>query len=501
MKILIHRPGDTFFYLPLYIAHEFGIFKRFLPDIQVEFAPILNGNFEGDFTAVTKIVENTSKSIIPIAIADPTSFLLVNSVKVGGTDKKNQIKVIGGLINKPPFWVIDHYYDNPLNKIEEFEEHFKDKTLIVPQKKYATIYAIGEQISAIIHNSNNAENVEHCEFGKEFEKLEELQGQEGKNPNDFLVLSGDVVTIAEALVKDNTLRPQFCFANTKDDDGSSKEYAVTGILANKEDIEKEENKSIFVGFLTALQTAIVLIENCSSNELINVLSNASIDKVFSRPLSDDVHNKLFELIKDANCYSKSLNIEKSAWTNTLNNLRSVSAARYESKKTYLDGSFDAHTDFRFLQYLELNVIEDLKSKVICKDKGCNKDIELEKLRTEKTELEQQVGEKDSELKKLRTEKIELSAGLENLKTKNSTLENQVKELEKSRWVRTFFKSIVSFLKCYKVWILTFIVIVGVWILGIYKEESYFAIIGVSTTIIFGVAGFMYMKKRKSQDGS
>ena len=451
MKIEIFRAADAFIYLPLYIAEKLGIFKRF--NVEVKFADVPKNANGGDDGAIKSMLSSNSADTIYIAIADPTSFLLHKDIVVKGKDKKEEIQVIGGLINKPPFWAIDHCDEGEASDIRKLGARFKNKTLIVPRQRYVTINGIGKEVSRYMYANHSEEQIENCDFGKEFDKLRELQ-KGGKKDNEVLVLSGDVVSIAENLVKNNRLVPQFFFADM------GKEFAVTGILANKKQTVDKDNDEVFVNFLGAIQTAVLIIQNCCSGELINILSN---DEEFSRILlkadgtkgevdEKEKKEKLIELIRDANFYPTDLRISEEAWVNSLEILRQVDVKTYEDNAVSIK-SYHKYTNFEFANRLKLNVLEA-------------RSAELEKL-------------------------------------KNKT------------WLRRLCKSIASSLKqhpIYTTWIVGIIGMAVVWLFGSSinpnTNENFIDTngrIGASITILFGIIGlhitlfFFFAGKRRSQN--
>jgi len=467
MKISIYRAGDTFFYLPLYIAYELGIFKRFLQNVDVEF--VTNSTFIGDLAAIKKIVENTPKDVIPIAIADPTCFLWEN-ITVEKEDRKSKIKVIGGLINKPPFWAIDHQA-TPFGSREELETKFKSKTLIFPKKKYATVYAIGHELSANIHDSpEESENKTiECEFGEEFTTL---NARPQNKSDEYLVLSGDILTIAKAMESDSTLLTQFCFAKMKENDGTSKEYAVTGILANKDDIEKSSNKEIFINFLNAIQAALYILKSCESSELINILFNVTnnIDKKIYA--CDDLSNwakiKVFELIQQGNFYPFDLSISNKAWGNSIKNLQIVDFARYNKMEHLLNNSYNDYTYFDFLQSLAFNTMGAGVSQ------NGQRITELEADITQKeqkiTNLEADVSQKEQKITKLETD----------ITQKAEQITKLAREAKFSLChIRSFFCSVGKRLK-------TFV-----------KDQKLFWVVMLASCIITGVVA--YILHNKSHD--
>ena len=109
-KIIFMLAAKTYMYLPLFLAKEKGIFKsvfeakRIKDDIEFRIC-------DGDDDAIDSMLDfnrNARKcklDEIAIAISDPTSILRQHK----SFDNKTDIKVIGKLINKLPFWVICPY--------------------------------------------------------------------------------------------------------------------------------------------------------------------------------------------------------------------------------------------------------------------------------------------------------------------------------------------------------------------------------------------------------
>ena len=134
--------AKTYMYLPLFLAKEKGIFKsvfeakRIKDDIEFRIC-------DGDDDAIDSILDfnrharKCKLDEIAIAISDPTSILRQHK----SFDNKTDIKVIGKLINKLPFWVICPYNEeldnNSHNGFMDIKE-LKAKRLYTPNSSYIT---------------------------------------------------------------------------------------------------------------------------------------------------------------------------------------------------------------------------------------------------------------------------------------------------------------------------------------------------------------------------
>lgn len=112
---------DTYMYLPIYLAREKGIFESVIThtpgyenyEITVSFNEPKSSDeatIGGDREAVELMLSESEKghpNKLCIAIADPVTIF--KSYK--NTNSRNDIKVIGQLINKFPFWVVGKYDD------------------------------------------------------------------------------------------------------------------------------------------------------------------------------------------------------------------------------------------------------------------------------------------------------------------------------------------------------------------------------------------------------
>ena len=155
MKIIFMLAAKTYMYLPLFLAKEKGIFKsvfeakRIKDDIEFRIC-------DGDDDAIDSMLDfnrNARKcklDEIAIAISDPTSILRQHK----SFDNKTDIKVIGKLINKLPFWVICPYNEeldnNSHNGFMDIKE-LKAKRLYTPNSSYITANSCCSQLL----NKNN----------------------------------------------------------------------------------------------------------------------------------------------------------------------------------------------------------------------------------------------------------------------------------------------------------------------------------------------------------
>lgn len=175
--------AKTYMYLPLFLAKEKGIFKsvfeakRIKDDIEFRIC-------DGDDDAIDSMLDfnrNARKcklDEIAIAISDPTSILRQHK----SFDNKTDIKVIGKLINKLPFWVICPYNEeldnNSHNGFMDIKE-LKAKRLYTPNSSYITANSCCSQLL----NKNNYK-IKPVDFSEEIEKC--------INDSESIALTGDL---------------------------------------------------------------------------------------------------------------------------------------------------------------------------------------------------------------------------------------------------------------------------------------------------------------------
>ena len=240
--------AKTYMYLPLFLAKEKGIFKsvfeakRIKDDIEFRIC-------DGDDDAIDSMLDfnrNARKcklDEIAIAISDPTSILRQHK----SFDNKTDIKVIGKLINKLPFWVICPYNEeldnNSHNGFMDIKE-LKAKRLYTPNSSYITANSCCSQLL----NKNNYK-IKPVDFSEEIEKC--------INDSESIALTGDLNLMARKYIE-NKICIYSHMANNND------ESIATTIITSRYICKQYED--ILALVLEAIQKAIFIIYSSPSCE-------------------------------------------------------------------------------------------------------------------------------------------------------------------------------------------------------------------------------------------
>ena len=259
--------AKTYMYLPLFLAKEKGIFKsvfeakRIKDDIEFRIC-------DGDDDAIDSMLDfnrNARKcklDEIAIAISDPTSILRQHK----SFDNKTDIKVIGKLINKLPFWVICPYNEeldnNSHNGFMDIKE-LKAKRLYTPNSSYITANSCCSQLL----NKNNYK-IKPVDFSEEIEKC--------INDSESIALTGDLNLMARKYIE-NKICIYSHMANNND------ESIATTIITSRYICKQYEDMLALV--LEAIQKAIFIIY--SSPEIATEVCYKISDEIDSYRMPDE----------------------------------------------------------------------------------------------------------------------------------------------------------------------------------------------------------------------
>lgn len=333
MKLVIYRAANAFLYLPTYVAEELGILDTLLRDCgitSIEFRTSL-----GDVAAVMDMQqENLNNDTIAIAIGDPTAFLSIR-VDEKNDFKKDEIKVIGAIINKLAFWAVNHT-DKQFESIDKFQNNFSK--VIHYEQEYITGYYLGNKVMNL---SKIGAGVQVA-FGKEIEELEKYNGH---GDEKALAISADIVAIAKGTTKSD-LKINYRFSKTDD-------YLTTGILATKTCCDKHEK--ILSRIIEGIQKSILLIY--SSTKLAEKICETISKKPEFNQTSIDgkVIAKIIELIREDKFYPADLNISRKGWTESI---EALSRTQLWDSRVLAD-SYDKHVDNRFVYNAERSLAKQL----------------------------------------------------------------------------------------------------------------------------------------------
>jgi hypothetical protein len=335
MKLKIFIPKKVAIYLPLYIAEKRGMFEGYLRDYGIKEVEIVDPDIdqEGDIFAVKRMLAENNKQnnhpiAIAIAIADPTSFLV--STKI---NNKSEVRVIGALINKPPFWAIDHK-ENELEAIGDFNDAFD--IVIHNDEKYATGSLIGKRIQG----RNEDIKLQTADYGQEINKLQELYGEHKR----VVAITTDIISIAKAEANDG-LKVNFSFAGNK----SEFEYITTGILTSKKCCDNYPD--ILVGIIRIFRRAIndLLMERGTVRLVLNEIIN---DVLNVHNITKEEHEIIYRLFTNGSFYDRDLIISEELWKNTARIQVEVYPGGFitpkeKQEKAEIIDSFSKYVDNRF----------------------------------------------------------------------------------------------------------------------------------------------------------
>lgn len=303
MKITFMLAAKTYMYLPLFLAKEKGIFKsvfeaqRIKEDIEINIC-------DGDDDAIDNMLDynrNARKGKLDemaIAISDPTSILRQHK----SFDNKTDIKVIGKLINKLPFWVICPYNaeldNNSHNGFKDIKE-LNAQRLYTPNSSYITASSCSSQLSKKYNYK-----IRQGDFSAEIEKC--------INDAESIALTGDLNLMARRYIE-NKICIYSHMANNND------ESIATTIITSRYICKQYED--ILALVLEAIQKAIFIIY--SSPEIATEVCYKISDEIDNYKMSNDDDQKqkteiIISIINSDHLYPMTTDISFSEWKKTVN---------------------------------------------------------------------------------------------------------------------------------------------------------------------------------------
>ena len=303
MKIIFMLAAKTYMYLPLFLAKEKGIFKSVFEAKRIK-DDIVFRICDGDDDAIDSMLDfnrharKCKLDEIAIAISDPTSILRQHK----SFDNKTDIKVIGKLINKLPFWVICPYNEeldnNSHNGFMDIKE-LKAKRLYTPNSSYITANSCCSQLL----NKNNYK-IKPVDFSEEIEKC--------INDSESIALTGDLNLMARKYIE-NKICIYSHMANNND------ESIATTIITSRYICKQYEDMLALV--LEAIQKAIFIIY--SSPEIATEVCYKISDEIDSYRMPDENIQKekteiIISIINSDHLYPMTTDISFSDWKKTVN---------------------------------------------------------------------------------------------------------------------------------------------------------------------------------------
>lgn len=305
MRVTFILAAKTYMYLPIYLAKEKGIFKSVFDAKRIQGEILIKDDCEGDDDAVDKMLEinrharKNGLDEIAIAISDPTSILRQHK----NFNNKTDIKVIGKLIEKLPFWVICPYKedilnDHPHNGYIDIKE-LNAKTLYTPNSSYITANTCASQLSQTNHYK-----LKQVEFSEEIGKC--------IKESDSIALTGDLNLMARRKIE-NKIIIHSHMANNND------ESIATAIITSRYVCKKYED--ILTLILESIQKAIFIIYSSPeiATEVCDKISS-EID-IYMMPNENEQKKKtetIISIINSDHLYPMSTDISFVDWNKTVN---------------------------------------------------------------------------------------------------------------------------------------------------------------------------------------
>lgn len=336
MILKIFRAADAFLYLPTYVAEEYGIFETLLKPLGIDKVEFSTSN-GGDVDAIKEMLaeNNNASDSISIAIGDPTAFLSKRLKNI----EIDQVRVIGAIINKLPFWAVNHT-DKVFDSISEFDKVFS--TVIHYKENLITGYYLGSKVK----KSSKISQYEAVAFGQEIPALTKHNSQVG---GKAVAITADIV----ALVKGMSNPKDTLIINYK----FSKEgnYITTGVITSKKCCEN--NSTQLNKIIEAIQKSISILY--SSEKIGEKICTAVSQKpqFNSTPLSPAEISKIIELINEEKFYPADLNITKESWNQAVKALAKTEHWESHEEAESLKKSFGNYVDNRFILNSEKSIAD------------------------------------------------------------------------------------------------------------------------------------------------
>ena len=360
MVLKIFRAADAFLYLPTYVAEEYGIFETLLKPLgitKVEFSTS-NG---GDIGAIKEMLSenNNSNDSISIAIGDPTAFLSKRLKNM----EIDQVSVIGAIINKLPFWAVNHT-DRVFDSIFEFGKKFS--TVIHYKENLITGYYLGSKVK----NSSKISDYEAVGFGEEIPALTKHNTKIGSKA---VAITADIVSLVKGLSNaTDTLIINYRFSK----EGN---FITTGVITSKKCCDNSPNQLNKI--IEAIQKSISILY--SSEKIGEKICTAVSQKpqFNSVPLSSIEILKIIELINEEKFYPADLNITKDSWNQAVKALAKTEHWESEDETESIKNSFEKYVDNRFILNSEKSIADQFGINLDTFDKEIEEKI-IAPLKTE-----------------------------------------------------------------------------------------------------------------------
>lgn len=340
MVLKIFRATDAFLYLPTYVAEEFGIFDTMLNSLGIDNVEFITPNDGSDIKAIEMMLgENkNSEDSIAIAICDPTAFLSVRNDE----EDYQQCRVIGSIINKLPFWAVDHV-DRKFDKLEDMRNTFKK--VVHYKEDLITGYYLGTKLL----NKSKIRKGITVDFGQEIFELNKIN----KGREKAVAVTADVISLARGM--NNPIRPlkiNYRFSL----DGK---YLTTGIITTKTICDNYS--TMLSKLIEGVQQSIYILyaSNKIAERVCGILvQNSKFSGLKAGEVLSDIEIKsIISLIKDEKFYPADLDISKEGWNEAIFALAKTEHWSNEELENKLSYSFDMYIDNRFIHKSEKSIAQ------------------------------------------------------------------------------------------------------------------------------------------------
>lgn len=282
--ININYAYNGFLYAPLILAYELGLFPK---NMQIKYR-------NGDIPAIDSLALKTEDAQNWFAICDPFAKDISSVQSSIGRDN---IYIVGALINKLPIWVYNSHSEIvPVATEQNLKEHKHKIEEIRVYEKYNTGFLIGERMRKNLDLAKS--KVKEFKFGQEF------------NPtlsDDKLILTSDVIRIANDL---DTKKIVFNYPRKCPELST---YLFTGILTLKSVID--EHLYAVLTILAGLKIATdILLSETIDNEVLDILKTkyaTDLNKVSTDDNEQkNILKKAIHLLKEEEIYTTTINTDE-----------------------------------------------------------------------------------------------------------------------------------------------------------------------------------------------
>jgi len=337
MLLKIFRAADAFLYLPTYIAEEFDIFETLLKPYGIDKFQFITSS-RGDFEAIKLMLEenmNTHDSMA-IAITDPTAFL---STRIPHHDSHhiNDVRVIGAIINKLPFWAVNHV-DRVFDSLYDFNSEFT--RIIHYKEELITGYYLGNKVK----NYSRIGVSDKVDFGEEIPLLLKY---DGNIDNKAVAITADIINLVKGMSNPiSPLKINYRFSQEGD-------FITTGVLTSKNCCKKNEKQLNKI--VEAIQKSISMLyssEKIAENICTIVSEKPKFNK--SELRIKDIA-KIIELINEERFYPADLNIEKESWDKAVKALAKTEMWDMELEIDTVNNSYNKYVSNEYILNSEKSI--------------------------------------------------------------------------------------------------------------------------------------------------